>query len=301
MNKRRKLTQFIHRFDKGFTVVELLVASTVSLLLLAMALESTNSMRRLYMHDIVRTRLNEDIRGTLDIVGVNIRQSGENLARGFPAIQIIDGASGAPDHLVLHRNLLDEVLAVCVALTAGSTTSDIVFADGTTTQGCDYASNNRNYTSWQNYRLADSNQSVRAYIYNISSKAGEFFNFISETDTGTQYLISRQAGTWGNNYDVGSSAVYILEKWEFRVVDDVLQLIVDGQEDNALDVAFGIQDFQVSAHMNDGTDKSALTSADDWTDIAYLNLTISADDSFGGQSISSTLSSRYFPRNILSN
>ena len=295
------MTQFIRHSDKGFTVAELLVASMMSLLILAMALESTNSMRRLYMHDIVRTRLNEDIRGALDIVGVNIRQSGENLARSFPAIQIVDGSSGAPDQLILHRNLLDEVLGVCTAISAGSSAADIFFADGSTTAGCDYASNNRNFTSWRDYRLADANQSVKAYIFNISTKAGEFFNYNSETNTGTQYYLTRSAGTWGSNYDVGSSAIYVLEKWQFRVVDEVLQLVIDEQEDNVLNVAFGIKDFQVVAHMTDGTDRNVLGTADNWTGIAYLSLSITAESSFGAQPISSTLSSRYFPRNILSN
>jgi len=87
--------------------MELLVASFLGLIILALGAQSTLSLRRLYLHDIVRTRVNQDLRGSLDMIGVNIRQAGENFTMSFPAIQIVNGTGGAGDQLILRRNLLD--------------------------------------------------------------------------------------------------------------------------------------------------------------------------------------------------
>lgn len=295
-----KLKQSILCSDSGFTLVELLVASVIALLVMAMAAESTTSLRNLYLHDIVRTRLNQDMRASLDLIGVNIRQAGENFSASFPAIEIIDGGSGA-DELVMRRNLIDEVLNVCADISGGTAEDEIEFANGGVQAGCSYSSNAFGYSTWSAYRLADENQQVRAYMYNIGNKTGEFFDYVGETDTGAELRIATSGSTWTQDYPVGTSAVYLIEEWRFRLNGDVLELIIDGDDTSPLNVAFGLTEFQVTAVYEDGSTATSLDVNDDWTELAAIEVSLSAQDTFANRIITSSLSSRFFPRNILSN
>lgn len=285
----------------GFTVVELLVAMTLGLILLTMVMQTTMANRNLYSHDVVRTRVSQDIRSSLDILGQNIREAGENLTKTFPAVEITNGASGAPDEIILRRNLLDEVLKLCTAISAGSTTTQLYFANTSAISGCDYTSNTHNFTEWQTYRLADSSHQVKAFIYDSGTRLGEWFTYTGETNTGTRYYISRSAGSWTNSYTTTSSAIFLVEEWRFKVASNTLQLIVDNDTANTMNVAFGITDLQFQALMEDGTTQNSFARTDDWTTINTIGVTATGQDTFSKRTISTTLSAQFFPRNILSN
>ena len=169
-------TRLIRSFassDSGFTLLELLVTTVLGLLLIALILGTITANRRLYKEDIVRTKVNQNLRGAMDIIGSDIRLAGENLGPTFPAIQLTNGTAGGPDTLILRRNLLPEVLQVCVALTAGST-AKLQFAIPGTTAGCIYSGETTAYNSWRSYRLANQN-SVDSFVWNVCAKIGEFF------------------------------------------------------------------------------------------------------------------------------
>jgi len=114
-------------------------------------------------------------------------------------------------------------------------------------------------------------------------------------------IVRPGGGTWEHTYNTGSSAIYILEEWLFRLNGDVLQLIIDGDDENALNVAFGLTDFQVTARMQDDTTLDSLGAADNWTSLKSLEVTLAGEDSFAGETIEASLTSEFFPRNILSN
>ena len=86
--------------------MELIVSAGIGLGLLAATAGVVMSNRGLFNVDMVRTKLNQNLRSSLDIVGMNVREAGENLPGAFPAVELIDGGAG-PDHLILRRNLLD--------------------------------------------------------------------------------------------------------------------------------------------------------------------------------------------------
>lgn len=283
-------------------MVEVLMATSVGLLLLGITLDETISKQRLLNLDVARTRMNQNLRSAMDIIGMNVRESGENLATGFPAIEIIDGASGAPDQLILRRNMLDEVLNVCTAIAAGSGTTTIEFANASGNAGCDYASNMQNYSSWRSYRLSEPGQRTFVYVIDSATRLGEFVTYTGETDDGSaNYSISTAGHTWVNDYPVATSAAYVIEEWKFQVVNGNLQLIIGEDTANAMNVVYGINDFQVVATLTDGTVKNAFARTDDWTQIKKLTVTLNGQDSFAGQTLTNSLEDSYFPRNILSN
>ena len=58
----------------------------MSLLIIGGAIGGTLSLRSLYAIDLSRTRLNQDMRSSIDFVGVYLRQAGERLPSGVLAI-----------------------------------------------------------------------------------------------------------------------------------------------------------------------------------------------------------------------
>lgn len=296
-----KLKRFIPVSDSGFTLIELMVTSFLGLIVLALTLSATTANRRLYKYDLVRTKVNQNLRSALDIIGIDVRQAGENLFSTFPAIEIINGAAGSPDELIVRRNLRDEVFNLCQPLAAGSGNTTIYVADNSQVQpGCDTTSNASAHASWSAYRIAEGG-SVNAYIYNRVTREGEFFVFTAEGSSASQYTLTRTAGTWQHQYDVGASSIYILEEWRYRLQNGVLQIITDQDTANPLNVVDGVSAFQVVARMQDGTTSAAFAPGDDWSDIQSLQFNLTGIDRAFGEDVVRTLTAEFFPRNILSN
>lgn len=286
--------------DSGFTVMELLVTSVLGFVITGLALTASISYQNVLGKDIARTRLNQNLRGSLDLIGVDIRVGGENLGAAFPAIELINGASNAPDRLIVRRNLLDEVLPVCTTVVAGSGVNQVQFAIPGTVPGCTYSGQTHNFQAWQSYRTSNGGQ-VPVYIFDTSAKLGEFFTYNGENDTGNSYSIGRSGSSWTNTYAASASALYVLEEWEYQLNDGLLQIITNRDTSNPLNIAFDVSDFQVTIDMQDGTTKQSFTTSDQWNQIRSVNISISGTDSFARRTMNETFSASYFPRNVLSN
>lgn len=265
-----------------------------------MGLSATETVRNAFVHDVARTRLQQDVRSALDLIGTNVRQAGEGFTGAFPAIEVTDGASGGPDELVLRRVILSDKPNVCTAVAANSSRGNIFFTNATPTPGCAYSSNGGTYNAWRTHRLAKGGQ-VKAYIFNTATKQGEFFTYRGENNSGSAYNLVTASGTWGNAYPVGSSQLYVLEEWRYRLGGDELELVENGDAANPWDVAFGLTNFQASVVTADGTTHTSFPRTADWTQIRYVEVTLSGRDTARRQPMTVTLTSRYFPRNVLSN
>ncbi len=283
--------------SRGFTLLEVMVAISVGLLALGMAGSAMLSARKLYRSDMLRMRVNQNLRGALDVIRMNTQIAGENLNNSFPAVIIKDGADGASDELSLRRNLLDEVLKLCAPLTAGST-ARAVFAGGSG-PGCSRQDNSRNFGVWRDYRL-DQGGAVQAYIFNASNREGEFFEYVNEGDSSGQYWIQRGSGTWAHDYDSEGSAIYLLEEWHFKLQDGALQLLIN-DDSGAANIAAHITDFQVQALLPDGSRNDEFDASQDWTLLEGVRVSISGSGSLGSGSIHRSMSASFFPRNVLSN
>jgi hypothetical protein len=271
------------------------------MLMLALTLSATMSNRGLFRYDLVRTRINQNLRSALDIMGIDIREAGENLPSTFPAVELIDGTAGNFDELIVRRNLIDEVFNVCVQITAASGTTNMVVADNSLTlPGCDTASNLSALNNWSAYRT-NTGGSVKGYIYNRVSRIGEFFDFVGEQNNSNDFQIVRSAGTWANTYPVGASSIYLLEEWRYRLVNGVLQIITDQDTTNPIAVANELTNLDIQIAMQDATVLTAFAATDDWTDIASIEVSLTGSATVATDPVSRTVSARFFPRNILSN
>jgi hypothetical protein len=127
--------------NKGFTLLELAVASAVALAILGASLGMLTEQRRWVISDQTRASANDNLRLASDLIGQDIKQAGERLEANaqLGGVSIIAGASGAPSTLILQRQLLQETLPVCQSIGAGtaSTSIDVSVLNGTI-GGTDY-------------------------------------------------------------------------------------------------------------------------------------------------------------------
>lgn len=262
------------------------------------------SNHRLYQFDLVRLQLNQNIRGAMDILGADARETGERLPSTFPAVELVNGAAGLPDELYFRRNLVDAVLVGCANIAAGSTGLTISLDSGAVLNpACTYPSQDQAFDAWQQYRNENGGE-VYAYIYNQSTKEGEFFTYDGEQDTGAAMTISKKSGTgaWTYDYPAGFTSVYILTEWHYSLNGDLLQVVENDDNANPLNIVFGLTDFQAEIVLQNGAGTlNTFTRADDWSDIQSIGITLSGQNVYKTQVITAELESDLFPRNILSN
>ena len=286
------------RSEAGFTILELMVSSSLGLILMAMILGSSISTRNYFKEDLIRARANENARGVIDIIAADVRLGGENLGSAFPAIEVAD--SGTNDTMIIRRNMLSEVLPLCSPLAVGSNTN-ASFAIPGSVAGCTYSGQTTNYNAWRNYRTAKGNgQPIDAYIWNSSTRLGEFFGYIGEIDSGTSYSIIR-TGVWSRAYPATSTSIYILEEWRFRRNGTNLELITNQNFAAPSIVAFGINSFDIQITTQSNTVVSSLSPTDSWTNVKLIATNLGVTERFAGQNVSRTITGYFFPRNVLSN
>lgn len=294
------------RNQSGFTIVELLVSSMLGLALLALTLSTAIVNRSAYRQDLLRTRLNQNLRSGLDIMSQNMRQAGEGFeSASFPAVVVVDGGGASPDEIIVRRNLYPSaVFNLCQNIIAGTITSEVIVAYNTAVTECTYGSEYIPLINSWNSHVTSQGGTAKAFIYNNSTYENEFFNFTAVIDDpfSSQIRINRNSGSWQYNYSgngVGAD-VFIAEEFHFRLNNGVLQLIVNGDDDNALNVVDGITNFQVLINMRDGSTRESFSATDGWTNINTIQVTLSGEQNYAGNTVSGSVTARYFPRNILS-
>ena len=291
----------------GFSVVELLVAAAIGLVILALGLALTLSSRNLVQRDHERTSASQDLRSSVELIASDVRLAGERLTgEGAPAIPAVEIRGGS--ELIIRRNVLESVLPVCsdsassdllVSLvgTAWGTsdnpscnneTRDKTNPDGTASDGTGMPDD---FETWQAYRTANSG-TVRVYIYSQSREFGEFFSYSGEAGTGSGWaLVRSDAGAWEHPYSMSESgSLYMLEERHYRLREGALEVVVNGDEENPLRIANNVETLTFGATMKDGSKVSDIS--DDWHDLAAVEVSLQ----LGGR----TLTSEFFPRNILS-
>jgi hypothetical protein len=307
-----KWLQFLRSSTSGFLLVEFIVASFVGLLMIGVIVAALTTNHLHFKTALSRLDLDQNLRSTLDLIGINIREAGENLPEMFPAIEVIDGENGGPDELVMRRNLKEEVLKLCNDIDSGSV-NNAYFAVPGTTPGCIYGAHLNNFNAWKSYREAAGGE-LTVYIYDSVNKVGEFFNYDEEGDTGSYGYIKRASGTWKNSYAADVSTIYVLEEWRFKLgvkdeeaialgepnVEGILQIITNEDSDNPLSIIWGVNNFQTAIHLKDDTIKEKFSKNDDWTEIKSVEIFLNGENFTRLGKISNRISAKFSPRNVLS-
>ena len=232
--------------EKGYTVLELLVYMLLSSILLQAIAGTILSFRLVYHNDVIRTRLLQNLLGGSNILTHNLEQAGEYLPRTFPVIELTNGTSGNPDVLISRKGMIQETFSLCQALGTGASNRIYV---STTANGappsCVRANIATNFNAWKTFRT-NNGGSVKAFLYDVSSKKGEFFPYTLETDSGTEYYLTRGSGTWANSYSTTSTTLYLIEEFQYYQFSDRLEIVKNGDSANPLKILFGLTNFQTT-------------------------------------------------------
>jgi prepilin-type N-terminal cleavage/methylation domain-containing protein len=166
---RFKFVQF-NSAQKGFTLVELLVATLVSGAIISASLALINEQRRNFLGDRDRGNINDNVRNALNQVGADIRQGGELLEKQFelPVFVVRDGTpTNQPDSIVIQRRMIPETLTLCQPISGGETVIDITAFGSTcgtpTSQPIndpDESKNIANLPSWRKERCSQDGNST---------------------------------------------------------------------------------------------------------------------------------------------
>jgi type IV pilus assembly protein PilW len=264
------------------------------------------SARELFEQDRHRTTINQNVRCGMDLLGIDVRQAGERMPGDAPAIQILDGSSGAPDTLTLRRNLMDYVMPVCKNINSG-TSADAVFVakkkvSGPVPPGCAPVPDSNadgwpdNLGAWRAYRLSHGG-SVLAYIHNPVTGLGEFFIYDDE-DLSTFHLHRANLDPWTHSYAITQNPR--VEQRRYVLSGDVLQCILNEDTAHPLSLVNRIKDFQIRALMQDGSVMTDMSATTDWTELHALEVRLVGRSVFLKRTMERALVGRFFPRNILS-
>ena len=299
-----------HYSQSGFTLMELLVVTGLSGIVAATIGGAIIAQKNLYKQEVRRTKMNQDFRSIFDIIGPQVKLVGERLPSYFPAMLLEDGTNSSSDTLYLRRNMGDFILNLSDEIgTFGTESKQVVFfsaGEGLPAPfpGLDFMNNLESQDAWNEYKLdvwgADDGI---AYMYNEQNDNGEFFDFsmLSVVDNaGTnQRAIHAVSGTqWENSYNEDNGQIYLLSEWKLSVVNNYLRLVDSGDDNNYLNLAAEISDFQVRIHMQDGSVSDSFTAADNWQDIENIEITVESTNSVTG--VSREWRSKFFPRNVIS-
>lgn len=286
--------------QRGFTIMEMLVALGISSIALGLIVGGALSYRHIYSTDITRTRINGNLRSSMDIVSMNIRQAGENLLSSFPAVLLANGTSGQPDTLRLRRGLIPEVLTLCASASASSTTLQVSSAS-LSNSACVASNVAPVYQVFESVRAEEGGR-LRVFIYDSSARQGEFLDYTGSSINSGQYRLS--VSRTNRAYPQLTSSVYVIEEYKFSVntADKKFVLEVDGYTASPQPVAFDVTNFQVNLRMEDGTTIQSLSESDarDWKDVRRISISLSGQGKFKKHVTNSSITSEYFPRNVLS-
>lgn len=285
--------------QSGFTLLELMVSTAIVSILMAMLVGYVLAMQNQFFNDVVRTRINSNLRAAFDIIGMNIRQSGENLQRSFPAVLLTADSDGVGSYLQLRRNLISDVLTVCETLNAGATAVSVSSTTATDAK-CIYANVTSLYDAF-NTELTSQNGNAKIFIYNSLTKAGEFVDYTGGS-TASAYSLNISAPT--QTYEPLSTYLYFIEEYAFSLDEEskTLNLYRNGETDVPEAVAFSISAFNISLELHDSTNIATLTTAstNSWKDLKNIAMTLTGTEAWKSRNFSTTLNGDFFPRNIIS-
>lgn len=312
--------------DGGSTLIEMMVALTVTLAVTAGAFTLALSSRGLFELDEARARLNQSLRGSKDFLIEDLRQAGERLGTTFPVIELVRGEDlpggnpGDPDRLILRRNLADTILRSCRDVSNMDRRIYLAETLGPPPPGCVSVPDSNadgwpdNHEVWHEYRLAhgvpvDGEAAVPAYLYDPFNGQGEFFWYRAD-DAAAGFIEAPNGQTWHNNYpSTHQCQVYLLEERRYQLANDMLELVVDQDNANPLHLVDGIVDFQLRALFQvppppampvEPPAQDTLGFGDDWTTLRGVEVTVRGRVQLKQRFIEREWSSLILPRNVLS-
>jgi prepilin-type N-terminal cleavage/methylation domain-containing protein len=215
--------------ESGFSLVELLVATTIVAFALAVAGGLFVASRNFIQEQILRIETTQALRGTLENLARDLRLGGACLPPIGDFVALSGSNSGTIDGVITRTGLVQPNLTcIRAALTANAAASDSLlnidaiggFADG-----------------------------MRAYIRNANG-TGDYFDIV-HVDTGNKTL-QKAGGAMSQDYPIGSG-VFALDERQYAIDTTkypglpVLTIAVNGAQ--PVEFAFGIESVDIQYQL----------------------------------------------------
>jgi prepilin-type N-terminal cleavage/methylation domain-containing protein len=123
--------------NKGFTLLELLIGMIITLIIGGLAMQAFINASGTFSKDKKSIESNQNLSAVLQIIGDDIKQSGENINdNNFPTIEFSidpDSTANPKSSKITIRRALSDSLTLCEAIAANTTTlpTSLVVADNT--------------------------------------------------------------------------------------------------------------------------------------------------------------------------
>lgn len=312
---------------EGFSLVELLVAMAVMGIIASLLVPLVLTSRQAVQADQIRVGVNQQLRSASDLMGADIRTAGERFpsrsALQLQPIEIVKGTGGDPDEVVLRRNLWEGTLPLCQQNLGGNNQNVTVAAPPSPNSSWNaypeciqpYLQNDWPRNLWEINELAaeiGDNGVLRGYMWNPAlndgAGAGEFFSFEVPPASGpgqgqgqNRQLRRVGGGSWQHTHRQEEfPRIYILEERRYRLQDNVLELVINGDEDGALRAVSGITALTAQYILDDDSVVDALPANMGWRNIRGVSVRLTSAEEQGREGTERTLASTFFPRNVLS-
>lgn len=285
--------------ESGFSLIELLVSLGLGLLFSAMVASTVQMSRNLYLKDNSRSQVVENLEAAMTYIGTNLIQAGEVLPGNFPVIELIDGGPGVSDTLRIRKNTLDDIPFLCRDAPAGETRLRMAREGaGGTLPACFVGNAQQTFQNWDDFRIANGG-SVRAFLYDVTTKEGEFFDLV-DVDARTFQLHFIAGAGITRDYPEIASNFYMIEEFLFEVVGQ--ELTVQENDDGILkNIASGVDRMEVTVKLMDSaTEVDSFGPGENWQNIEYVRVQLEGSERINGETYTTSLEKSFFPRNIMS-
>lgn len=302
----------------GFSLAELVITLVLMSLIMALLLPLLVSARSMVGTDQVRTELGQNLRAAMDLMGADIRIAGERFPEGsvlqLSPIEIVAGGTD-PDEVLLRRNLWGGTLPVCEAVLTGVQQTIRVVRNAawlSSSPGDEHPECGQptDTNGWpQNLgevdALADSIGAggvLHGFLIDPATGNSEFIQFTVPADADATGMIERTtASALTHSYTLENRPlIYILSERRYRVLDETLELVVNGDGGAPFRAAAHVVGLVARYVLPDGTVVDAIPSGMTWRDITSLEITLTVSMTQGPETAERTVTARFFPRNILS-
>ncbi|SMB95677.1 PilW family protein [Deinococcus hopiensis] len=312
--------------EKGFTLLEILVATSIGAMVLGLAFTYYINISKLSSNDSSRVAASQNAQGAIDMLSNDLRQAGENLdfGLGISGVEI----DNALQQIIVRSNISIASRTLIPRLPLCSVSGNTIQVNGppptstVSTAACTYSdgdSNNDddNVQRWRSYFDSKSNQPQAAILYRPASStlpsavakavvlsvnprlttttsAGSFYR----TSITLNSIVSSDFSAANN------SQIILVDERRYKKLGDTLILALGGQTDSqAQVVAFNVQTLNASADLlNPTANVTSIGLNGPWSRIKNINITLgskSPNSTILGSAQKSYTASIY-PRNVAS-